>query len=147
LAGEVSDDAWEWLVVLGHAYWDRRRRRAGSSGGTAGADVVGASLCCRVDGGVGSNFVGMGCSARGSCSWTMSGRVRSTGGIASGFREASHRPDLIVLARTGGRFAVEVELTKKSVERLRAILARHALWRTIAPDRRCHLRLRRPGRL
>jgi hypothetical protein len=49
----------------------------------------------------------------------------------SGFKNASHRPDLIVVARTGGRVAVEVELTKKSVERLRAILARHALWRTM----------------
>ncbi len=46
----------------------------------------------------------------------------------SGFKQASHRPDLIVLARTGGRVAIEVELTKKSAERLRAILARHAVW-------------------
>jgi hypothetical protein len=46
----------------------------------------------------------------------------------SGFKNATHRPDLILLARTGGRVAIEVELTKKSAERLRAILARHAVW-------------------
>jgi hypothetical protein len=46
----------------------------------------------------------------------------------SGFKNASHRPDLIALARTGGHVAIEVELTKKSAERLRAILARHAVW-------------------
>jgi hypothetical protein len=46
----------------------------------------------------------------------------------SGFKHASHRPDLIVLGRTGGRVAIEVELAKKSAERLRAILARHAVW-------------------
>ena len=46
----------------------------------------------------------------------------------SGFKKATHRPNLIVLPRTGGRVAIEVELTKKSAERLRAILSRHAVW-------------------
>src|SRR5947209_9223694 len=38
----------------------------------------------------------------------------------SGFKTASHRPDLIVFGRKGGRFAIEVELAKKSGQRLRA---------------------------
>lgn len=46
----------------------------------------------------------------------------------NGFRRAQHRPDLIVLVRTGGRLATEVELTNKSSPRLRAILVRHAAW-------------------
>ena len=48
----------------------------------------------------------------------------------SGFKNASHRPDLIVFGREGGRFAIEVELAKKSGERLRAILMRHAVSRS-----------------
>jgi hypothetical protein len=47
-----------------------------------------------------------------------------------GFKRAGHRPDLIALHRAGGRFAIEVELTRKSAERLRAILMRHAVWRS-----------------
>jgi hypothetical protein len=48
----------------------------------------------------------------------------------SGFKNATHRPDLIALHRAGGRFPVEVELTKKSAGRLRTILMRHAVWRS-----------------
>jgi hypothetical protein len=49
----------------------------------------------------------------------------------SGFKNAKHRPDLIACHRGGGHVAIEVELTKKSAERLRAILARHAVWRSL----------------
>ena len=49
----------------------------------------------------------------------------------SGFKNAKHRPDLIACHRGGGRIAIEVELTKKSAERLRAILSRHAVWRSL----------------
>ncbi len=45
-----------------------------------------------------------------------------------GYNTASHRPDLIARP-DGGGVAVEVELAKKSTERLRAILALHASWR------------------
>ena len=45
----------------------------------------------------------------------------------SGFKDAKHRPDLIVCTPTGGRVPIEVELTKKSAERLRAILLLHAV--------------------
>jgi hypothetical protein len=48
----------------------------------------------------------------------------------SGYKKAKHRPDLVVRRSTGGQVAIEVELTKKSVERLRAILYRHAVWRS-----------------
>jgi hypothetical protein len=48
----------------------------------------------------------------------------------SGSKKSRHRPDLVARRRTGGQVAIEVELTKKSVERLRAILARHAAWRS-----------------
>lgn len=55
-----------------------------------------------------------------------------SGGISwrdrSGFKNAKHRPDLIACPHDRGRVAIEVELTKKSVERLRAILSLHALW-------------------
>jgi hypothetical protein len=46
----------------------------------------------------------------------------------SGFKKARHRPDLIVLGRDGGAVPTEVELTRKSAERLRAILLCHAVW-------------------
>ena len=46
-----------------------------------------------------------------------------------GYNTASHRPDL--LARTGrAGVAIEVELAKKSTERLRAILWHYAMWRS-----------------
>ena len=48
----------------------------------------------------------------------------------SGYRTATHRPDLIVRWPSGGQVAVEVELARKSRERLRAILFRHAVWRS-----------------
>lgn len=48
----------------------------------------------------------------------------------SGYKNARHRPDLIACDRGGGRIAIEVELTKKSAARLRAILWRHAMWRS-----------------
>ena len=55
-----------------------------------------------------------------------------SGGISwrdrSGFKNIKHRPDLIACPRDRGRVAIEVELTKKSVERLRAILLLHAVW-------------------
>jgi hypothetical protein len=47
-----------------------------------------------------------------------------------GVHVSRHRPDLIALASTGGRFAVEVELAQKSIERLRAIITMHASWRS-----------------
>ena len=49
----------------------------------------------------------------------------------SGFKNAKHRPDLIACHRGGGYVAIEVELTKKSAERLRAVLSRHAVWRSL----------------
>jgi hypothetical protein len=45
-----------------------------------------------------------------------------------GYNKSSHRPDL-VFPRSRGWVAIEVELTKKSSERLRAILWRYAMWR------------------
>jgi hypothetical protein len=48
----------------------------------------------------------------------------------SGFKNAKHRPDLIACHHDGGRIAIEVELAKKSTQRLRAILWRHAVWRS-----------------
>jgi hypothetical protein len=48
----------------------------------------------------------------------------------SGFKTAKHRPDLVALRRGGRQIPIEVELTKKSAERLRAILWRHAVWRS-----------------
>jgi hypothetical protein len=48
-----------------------------------------------------------------------------------GVHVSRHRPDLIALASTGGRFAVEVELAQKSIERLRAIITMHASWRAV----------------
>jgi hypothetical protein len=57
-----------------------------------------------------------------------------SGGISwrdrSGFKNATHRPDLVACHRKGGRIPIEVELAKKSAERLRAILLRHAVWRS-----------------
>jgi hypothetical protein len=48
----------------------------------------------------------------------------------SGFKTAKHRPDLVA-CRSGGRpIPIEVELTKKSAARLRAVLERHAVWRS-----------------
>jgi len=46
-----------------------------------------------------------------------------------GAHVSRHRPDLIAIASTGARIAVEVELAQKSVERLRAIITMHACWR------------------
>jgi len=46
-----------------------------------------------------------------------------------GYREATHRPDLVA-HRNGGHVALEIELARKSIERLRAILSRHLLWRS-----------------
>ena len=130
LVGEVSDDAWEWIVVPCDADWDRGGRRAGRAAGPP-APTWWAHHCAvawmaawvklRGHGLLGARELLVDDEWSGEISWRDS----------SGFEEASHRPDLIVLARTGGRVAIEVELTKKSVERLRAILARHALWRTM----------------
>jgi hypothetical protein len=53
----------------------------------------------------------------------------------SGYKNAKHRPDLIACHREGARFAIEVELAKKSTERLRAILSRHAVWRSLRQSR------------
>ena len=41
----------------------------------------------------------------------------------------SHRPDLVGFRLDGRPIAVEVELAPKSIERLRGILYRHAVWR------------------
>lgn len=46
-----------------------------------------------------------------------------------GQHDARHRPDLVGIRADGRPVAVEVELAQKSVERLKAILHRHALWR------------------
>src|ERR1700744_2925750 len=46
-----------------------------------------------------------------------------------GVHDARHRPDLVGIHRDGWCVAVEVELTQKSVERLKAILTMHAHWR------------------
>ena len=48
-----------------------------------------------------------------------------------GFKNTNPRPDLIACHGGGGRIAIEVELTKKSAARLRAILSRHAMWRSL----------------
>ena len=45
-----------------------------------------------------------------------------------GAHRSGHRPDLAVILE-GVRFGVEVELARKSVERLRAIVGLHARWR------------------
>ena len=44
---------------------------------------------------------------------------------SKGAHRAGHRPDLAVIV-DGVRFGVEVELARKSVERLRAIVGLHA---------------------
>ncbi len=46
-----------------------------------------------------------------------------------GHHDSTHRPDLVGIRLDGRPIAVEVELAPKSVERLRAILSRHAMWR------------------
>jgi hypothetical protein len=46
-----------------------------------------------------------------------------------GRRSASHRPDLLIHLPSGGIAAIEVELARKSTERLRAILGLHDRWR------------------
>lgn len=45
-----------------------------------------------------------------------------------GAHRAGHRPDLAVIV-DGVRFGIEVELARKSVERLKAIVGLHARWR------------------
>lgn len=46
-----------------------------------------------------------------------------------GLRRRAHRPDLVTgLTADGPRLSVEVELSSKSIRRLRAILALHASW-------------------
>ena len=45
-----------------------------------------------------------------------------------GAHRSGHRPDLAVIL-DGVRFGVEVELARKSVERLQAIVGLHARWR------------------
>ena len=46
-----------------------------------------------------------------------------------GLRRRAHRPDLVTGQRADGRLLpVEVELSSKSVKRLRAILGLHAAW-------------------
>jgi len=46
-----------------------------------------------------------------------------------GFHDSKHRPDLVGFRPDGRPIAVEVELAPKSIERLRGILFRHAVWR------------------
>ena len=46
-----------------------------------------------------------------------------------GHHESRHRPDLVGFRLDGRPIAVEVELAPKSIERLRGILFRHAVWR------------------
>jgi hypothetical protein len=46
-----------------------------------------------------------------------------------GHQESRHRPDLVGFRLDGRPIAVEVELAPKSIERLRAILYRHVVWR------------------
>jgi hypothetical protein len=46
-----------------------------------------------------------------------------------GFHDSKHRPDLVGFRVDGRPVAVEVELAPKSMERLRGILFRHAVWR------------------
>lgn len=46
-----------------------------------------------------------------------------------GYNTSSHRPGLVALPSRAG-VAIEVELAKKSAERLRAILWRYAIWRS-----------------
>ncbi|HUA71354.1 MAG TPA: hypothetical protein VMA96_09740 [Solirubrobacteraceae bacterium] len=46
-----------------------------------------------------------------------------------GFHDSKHRPDLVGFRVDGRPIAVEVELAPKSIERLRGILFRHAVWR------------------
>jgi hypothetical protein len=46
-----------------------------------------------------------------------------------GFHNSKHRPDLVGFRLDGRPIAVEVELAPKSIERLRGILYRHAVWR------------------
>lgn len=47
----------------------------------------------------------------------------------SGYHDSGHRPDLVGIRLDGRPIAVEVELAPKSMERLRGILYRHAVWR------------------
>jgi len=46
-----------------------------------------------------------------------------------GHHESRHRPDLVAIRLDGRPIAVEIELAPKSIERLRGILRRHAVWR------------------
>jgi hypothetical protein len=62
-----------------------------------------------------------------------------------GYNKSSHRPDLVV-PRSRGWVGIEVELAKKSSERLRAILWRYAVWRA-RRWLRSHLHVRRRGGL
>lgn len=49
---------------------------------------------------------------------------------AKGFHRRGHRPDLVAVhPRSGVGVPLEVELTQKSANRLRAILELHAAWR------------------
>jgi hypothetical protein len=57
----------------------------------------------------------------------FSGRISWTD--AKGHHAAGHRPDLVGLFPDGRPVALEVELTQKSLTRLRAILTLHARWR------------------
>lgn len=47
----------------------------------------------------------------------------------NGYHDSRHRPDLVGIRPDGRPVAVEVELAPKSMERLRGILYRHAVWR------------------
>jgi hypothetical protein len=58
---------------------------------------------------------------------TWSGQIRWTD--SKGQHHAGHRPDLVVFPRDNG-IPFEVELTHKSMTRLRAIINLHAAWRS-----------------
>jgi hypothetical protein len=46
-----------------------------------------------------------------------------------GHHESHHRPDLVGFRLDGRPIAIEVELAPKSIERIKGILCRHAVWR------------------
>ena len=125
LAGEVSDDQGRGLPVRRHTDRGGRGGGARQGGGAAGATwwahhcgVAWAAAWLTVRG---HDFLGPrelleDAGWAGEISW----RDRR------GYNTSSHRPDLVARPRRGG-VAIEVELAKKSAERLRAILCHYAV--------------------
>ncbi len=126
MAGEVSDDQRRRVSVSRNSYGDRCGRSFDAGRGTACAYLVGAPLRRRVGRSVAdcsrTRVLGVARAVK-DAEWSGQISWRDRGG----YREATHRPDLVI-HRNGGHVGLEVELSKKSTERLRAILRRHLVW-------------------